>query len=56
MSNERQVLMGGIRLGGSIIGGIRAHKWGNKASKIFSKIKFDNKFFQRIGRFYYEVI
>ena len=31
---------------------VSEHKWGNKDSKTFSKLKFDNKFFQKLGRFY----
>ena len=54
VSNGRWALLGGIRLGGSATGGIR-RKWGNKGSKTFSKLKFDNLFLQKVRAFVCEV-
>ena len=56
MSNGRQVLLRGIRLGGSAIGGIRAAIEEIRLRKPFSKLKIDNPCLQKVRTFVCEVI
>ena len=44
----------GIKLVGSAKV-VSEHKWGDKASKPFSKLKFDNLFLQKVRAFTYEI-